>query len=76
MPIFEYSCEGCGGDFELLVRSDTRIACPACGGLKLRKKLSLFSSRVARKVEALPPCHGGAGACDPGRCGSGSCGLD
>ncbi len=76
MPIFEYGCTSCGKDFELLVRSDTRIACPACGGEKLAKKLSLFASHVARPAKLAPPCHSGGHGCDLGRCGSGLCGVD
>lgn len=76
MPIFEYGCETCGESFELLVRSDSRISCPACGGEALKQKLSLFASHVAHQAGALPPCHSGHGGCDLGRCGSGSCGAD
>lgn len=75
MPIFEFGCEGCGKEFELLVRSDTTAACPACGGTELSRKLSLFASHVARPSGAMPACHSGGQGCDLGRCGSGSCGA-
>jgi putative FmdB family regulatory protein len=76
MPIFEYGCKSCGRQFELLVRSDTRVACPSCGGEEVAKKFSLFSSRVARHQSVVPPCHSGGRGCDLGRCGSGSCGVE
>ncbi|HVZ48630.1 MAG TPA: zinc ribbon domain-containing protein [Gemmatimonadaceae bacterium] len=41
MPIFEYHCNACGTEFELLVRSATVPACEKCGGTDLRKLLSL-----------------------------------
>jgi putative FmdB family regulatory protein len=75
MPIFEYHCGSCGGDFDLLVRSDTSIACPECGSKKLAKKLSSFASFVKQANSAVPACHTGGAGCDLGRCGSGLCGA-
>jgi len=74
MPIFEYECKGCGRSFELLVRSDVRIACPSCDSEKVVKKLSLFAANMARPAQAVPPCHTGAPGCDLGKCGTG-CGC-
>jgi len=74
MPIFEYECRDCHEAFELLVRSDTRVACPACDGGNVLKKLSLFSSQVKRTA-AAPPCHTGGPGCNLGKCGSGFCGV-
>jgi putative FmdB family regulatory protein len=74
MPIFEYECRDCREAFELLVRSDTRIACPACDSERLTKKLSVFASQVKR-TETAPPCHTGRPGCDLGKCGSGLCGV-
>jgi len=76
MPIFEYGCQSCGKQFELLVRSDTQLSCPDCGGAKLNRKLSLFASHVAKPSGLVPPCHSGGHGCDMGRCGSGLCGVD
>ena len=45
MPIFEYRCGSCGKEFETLVRgSSPAVACPACHGTDLKKKLSTFSA--------------------------------
>lgn len=41
MPIYEYRCQACENEFELLVRKDTVVACPACEGADLEKLLSL-----------------------------------
>jgi putative FmdB family regulatory protein len=76
MPIFEYQCTSCRSTFELLVRSDTRIACPSCESEKVVKKLSLFAAHMKRPQSAVPACHTGAHGCDLGRCGSGFCGVD
>jgi putative FmdB family regulatory protein len=76
MPIFEYKCSACGGDFELLVRSDTDLACPECGSSRIDKKFSVFASHVVQQNAATPACHSGAAGCDLGKCGSGMCGID
>ena len=41
MPIYEYRCQSCKNEFELLVRSSTVPACPNCGSEQLDRKLSL-----------------------------------
>ena len=41
MPIFEYSCRGCGKEFETLVRpQDAAPACPSCQSADLEKLIS------------------------------------
>jgi putative FmdB family regulatory protein len=41
MPIFEYSCKGCGTEFETLVRTNGPApACPACASADLEKLIS------------------------------------
>jgi putative FmdB family regulatory protein len=74
VPIFEYTCRDCREAFELLVRSDTRIACPACDSERVVKKLSVFASHVKREA-ATPSCHTGGPGCNLGKCGSGFCGV-
>ena len=76
MPIFEYVCSECKTPFELLVRSDTRIACPRCDSRNVVKKLSLFAAQVKSAHDAPPPCHTGQHGCDLGKCGSGFCGIE
>jgi putative FmdB family regulatory protein len=40
MPIFEYACRSCGGEFEALVRPGDSPQCPACASQDLEKLLS------------------------------------
>jgi putative FmdB family regulatory protein len=76
MPIFEYQCGDCGSRFELLVRADTRIACPDCDSGNVVKRFSPFSSHVKKTDAAVPSCHTGRCGCDLGKCGSGFCGVE
>jgi putative FmdB family regulatory protein len=41
MPIYEYKCQGCGREFELLVLKSTPIACPGCASADLERLVSL-----------------------------------
>jgi putative FmdB family regulatory protein len=71
VPIFEYTCQNCRADFELLVRSDTRLQCPACQSAQLDKKLSVFATTSGGQ-DAAPQSFGPCGACGhpdgPGAC--------
>ncbi len=49
MPIFEFDCHTCHEPFDELVRNHDAIkdvACPHCGGKKVKKKLSTFASSI------------------------------
>ncbi|MBN2178775.1 MAG: zinc ribbon domain-containing protein [Deltaproteobacteria bacterium] len=59
MPIYEYRCENCANEFEM-IRSmsddDKDIKCPKCGKNKVKKVMSAVSS----------PCGGcSSGSCSP-----------
>ncbi len=41
MPIYEYSCNACGNQFEALVRMNKTPACPSCKARDLERLLSL-----------------------------------
>ena len=41
IPIYEYSCQACGNDFEALVRGSAQPACPACESTDLERLFSL-----------------------------------
>jgi len=73
MPIYEFHCDHCEQDSEMLVRS-TRwkgTKCPHCGSAKLSKKLSVFASSAASSGGGAPACDGkGGGGCG-GCCGGG-----
>jgi putative FmdB family regulatory protein len=69
MPIYEFHCEKCERDSEVLVRSSRweGTKCPHCGSEKLSKKLSVFASAMAGEAET--PCGGNPASCC--RCGTG-----
>ena len=72
MPIYEYACQDCGQQFELLVRSDTKLECPHCHSVQLDKQLSVFATAQgggdAMPAMAAGPC-GSCGHPDgPGSC--------
>ena len=76
VPIYEYTCQGCGERFEQLQRSMTsevKPKCPKCGSPKTVRALSVFavgaeSSGKSSPSSAAPMC---------GRCGGppGSCSM-
>jgi putative FmdB family regulatory protein len=41
VPIYEYRCQGCGHEFEMLVLKTTTPACPACQSASLDRLLSV-----------------------------------
>ncbi len=69
MPIYEFHCEKCERDSEILVRSTDwkGTTCPHCGSAKLAKKLSVFASANAGGSDA-PSGNGGGGGCCGGHC--------
>ena len=73
MPLYEYECDTCHHQFELLVREKTTMECPACRGSELRKQLSVFavgapSHSASARNTAPAPC-GSCGHPDgPGSC--------
>ncbi|MGE0451799.1 MAG: zinc ribbon domain-containing protein [Vicinamibacterales bacterium] len=77
MPLFEYTCRGCGQQFEYLTRAGQAPACPTCASSDLEKQLSVFAvsagSGSASGRETMPggPC----GACGDPR-GPGACSLN
>ncbi|MCA9062491.1 MAG: zinc ribbon domain-containing protein [Planctomycetaceae bacterium] len=73
MPLFEFVCENCNAQFELLLSRNERAECPACHSKNVDKLMSSSAGRVGSSA-ALPI----AGACPPpshGPCGPGCCRL-
>jgi putative FmdB family regulatory protein len=64
MPIFEYDCLECGGQFEHLQRTaDAQVTCPFCGRSNLRRLISLCGvSSEARSAANLSAAHRRAAA--------------
>ena len=74
MPLYEYTCQKCHRDFELLVRAEETPECPSCGSRRLQKLLSVPAAHVAGPK--LPTCPAAPpGGCGMGQCGMGGCGL-
>lgn len=71
MPLFEFHCEPCNADFELLVRSSETPACPECGQVEIER---LFSAPAAPVMNggSLPMASDcpppSAGPCSPNCC--------
>ena len=66
MPIYEFHCDKCEKDSEILVRSSKwqGTKCPHCGSTKLSKRLSVFASAAGGTESAAPACGGdGSGSC-------------
>ncbi len=59
MPIYEFTCNKCKKDFELLVFGKNEITCPHCGTEDIRKKLSLFGlGGIENPVQSGGSCSG------------------
>ena len=72
MPIYEYRCDGCGNQFEKLVRaSSPAVACPTCGGEKVEQQYSTFAPKMGSGGKSAQPCA----PMPSGGCGSGMCGM-
>ncbi len=73
MPLYEFHCQACDADSELLVRSSdwSETKCPECGSSRLEKKFSTFASSVAGGSTSAngPSCSGQPSSC--GMCGTG-----
>jgi putative FmdB family regulatory protein len=41
MPVFDFTCRGCGHAFEQLVRAADTPTCPSCASLDVEKLISL-----------------------------------
>ncbi|MFT4688547.1 MAG: FmdB family zinc ribbon protein [Verrucomicrobiia bacterium] len=69
MPIYEFDCDACTKNSEILVRSSDwkGTECPHCGSTLLRKKLSVFAAGGEAEGD-LSACSGVPSAC--GRCGT------
>jgi len=71
MPLFEFYCEDCHSEFEMLVGVRETPECPGCQSKKLEKLMSAAAGRVTTG-NALPIAQGcpppEAGPCRPNCC--------
>ncbi len=47
IPIYEYSCQDCGHDFEALVRGEVTPTCPECNSASLERQFSLPTAHTS-----------------------------
>lgn len=69
MPLYEYQCQNCTQQVEVLVLGNQKPECPLCGSKKLDRHLS---------VVATPSTKSSAGDSPPmpqGGCGRPQCGM-
>jgi putative FmdB family regulatory protein len=67
MPIYEYTCQDCGVQFEKFVRSmsaSTEIKCPECGGVHTKKGWSTFGTKSGGSFGSLAASS--ASSCNTG----------
>jgi putative FmdB family regulatory protein len=58
MPIFEYICQQCNHQFEAIVMSKQKAACPKCESKRLSQQLSSFAVEAkSRALRLLPAAH-------------------
>lgn len=62
MPIYEYSCQRCGRDFEVLLKTlNEEVSCPFCGGRELKRLMSvcaISTSEGFRSTSSKASCTG------------------
>ncbi len=66
MPIYEYLCNSCSEEFEMLVFGNREIDCPKCSSKDVKKKMSTFGMSGVEK-----PFAGSSSGCTS--CSKGSC---
>jgi putative FmdB family regulatory protein len=72
MPIYEYTCQYCGEEFEFLVRGDQQASCPSCRSGRLTKNLSVPAAHSAGSTKPSCPARD---ACGMPHCPGNSCGM-
>ena len=66
MPIYEYKCNNCNKNFELLIFGNEVPCCPDCKSTDLKRIISVFS---IHGIEKSPTLNSGisCGNCPPGK---------
>lgn len=73
MPIYEFKCQECGEEFEVLLKTKDEIAsvcCKACGSKKVERLLSVVNSLLSG---GNPKGPSGAPAVESHSCPTGTC---
>lgn len=67
MPIYEYRCKQCEGEFEKYVPgASTAVACPTCASDQVMRKLSVFGLKTVGALQSPGMSAGGGGCCGGG----------
>jgi putative FmdB family regulatory protein len=75
MPLYEYNCLDCAGQFEVLVRGGETPHCPDCEGTRLEKLLSAPVAHLGgHELPISQPMP--AGGCGLPQCGTGGCMME
>jgi putative FmdB family regulatory protein len=65
MPLYQYTCQNCDMNFEMLVNRGDEVECPKCHGTDLQKQPSMPGIPQVKATGcgdlSLPPC--GAPGC-------------
>lgn len=72
MPIYEYTCNDCGSEFELLIRGEEKPACPSCGQARLTRALSVPAAHTSGSKEPACPVKN---SCPNQGCSGDRCGM-
>lgn len=70
MPLYEYKCNQCGSQFDLLVGVGNRKAvlkCPQCGSKDLKKEFSVFGTKISTEPQS-PTAASGCSSCTASSC--------
>lgn len=73
MPLYEFHCDRCDHDVEVLVRSSEEPLCPECGSNDLEKLLSVPAAPAISSGSLPIASAGEASSCGRPQCGSGRC---
>ena len=53
MPLFEYKCQACGRQFEvLMLRPSQAVECPACSSTSVERLMSMFAVNSEARRES------------------------
>lgn len=62
MPIYVYTCQSCGTEFEELVfssASEQSVSCSSCQSKDVKRKMSVFATTTSSGSSAGPSCATG-----------------
>jgi putative FmdB family regulatory protein len=68
MPIYEYTCQSCQAEAELLIRGSEKPQCPQCGSQRMSRQLSVVAAHSST-------AGGSSDAEAPSMCGRPQCGM-